>query len=207
MISRPVSAMSGMQPVGHGEHAVADAPGVERFRAVLAQLLVGACRARFQQLARTGFIHQIGHAHADACHLVFVGGTDTAPRSADLELAAFPLTGLIELLVIVEQQMCAATHAQPSIRLDTAFMQAIELLEELLEVEHHAVAQQTARTRVQNAGWNLVQDEGITAHVHGVACVGATLVARDDGRFRGQHIDDLALAFIAPLGADHDQTT
>ena len=39
--------------------------------------------------------------------------------------------------------------------------------------------------------------------VDGVAGVVAALIARDDREVRRQQVDDLALAFVAPLGAQH----
>src|SRR6185436_3435240 len=62
----------------------------------------------------------------------------------------------------------------------------------------------------EDAGGPLVQDprreqaelELLVADVHGVPGVRATLVAGNDGVALGQHVDDLALALVAPLGAD-----
>ena len=51
---------------------------------------------------------------------------------------------------------------------------------------------------------NLLQNELPIAHHHGVAGVGAALVAHDDVGLLGEDVDDLALAFVAPLGADDD---
>ena len=39
---------------------------------------------------------------------------------------------------------------------------------------------------------------------HGVPGVVAALVAGDDGERLGEQVDDLALALVAPLGADDD---
>ena len=58
---------------------------------------------------------------------------------------------------------------------------------------------------MQDARRNQVQDELASADVHRVSRVVSALIARDDREVRRQQIDDLALAFIAPLGAEHAQ--
>ena len=40
-------------------------------------------------------------------------------------------------------------------------------------------------------------------HVHGVPGVVAALIARDGRELRREHVDDLALAFVAPLRAQN----
>ena len=43
-----------------------------------------------------------------------------------------------------------------------------------------------------------------TVHLDGVPGIVAPLKANDEVAFRTEHIDDLALSFVAPLGADDD---
>gem|GEM_PF-6995630 len=57
---------------------------------------------------------------------------------------------------------------------------------------------------MQNAARDLVEHEGFVADLHGVAGVGATLVANDPVRALRQNVDELALALVAPLRADND---
>ena len=47
----------------------------------------------------------------------------------------------------------------------------------------------------------------LVADADGMAGVGAALVAGDDVGLLGEHVDDLSLAFIAPLGADDHLNT
>ena len=56
---------------------------------------------------------------------------------------------------------------------------------------------------MQDAGRNQPQHELRAVDVDGVAGVVAALIARDDVEARRQQIDDLALAFVAPLRAEH----
>ena len=54
---------------------------------------------------------------------------------------------------------------------------------------------------------NQLEDELLLADIDGVAGVVAALVARDDVEPVREQVDDLALAFVAPLRAQHDHIT
>ena len=56
----------------------------------------------------------------------------------------------------------------------------------------------------QHARRHQVRDELLAVDHQRVAGVGAAAVAHDDVGALGEQVDDLALAFIAPLGADDD---
>ena len=56
---------------------------------------------------------------------------------------------------------------------------------------------------VQNAGRQQPQHELAAVGVDRVAGVVPALIARDDREIRREQIDDLALAFVAPLRAEH----
>ena len=79
----------------------------------------------------------------------------------------------------------------------------VELGEQRLRIDDHAVADDAGDAGMQDAGRNQVQDELLAVDVDGVARVVAALVARHDGEARRQQVDNLALALIAPLGAQH----
>ena len=71
-------------------------------------------------------------------------------------------------------------------------------------VQHHAVADQAQRVGTQDAGGNQVQYGFLAVDDQRVAGVVAALEAHDRTDFLGEQIDDLALAFIAPLGTEND---
>ena len=56
---------------------------------------------------------------------------------------------------------------------------------------------------MQDAGRDQMQHELLAVDVHGVAGVVAALIARDRRKVRRQHVDDLALALVAPLRAQN----
>jgi hypothetical protein len=118
----------------------------------------------------------------------------------DFARAALLFTGLVEPFVI-RRGAAAADADCLSVSMERERKPSAA---KTAEVKHNTVAQETTRARWY-AGWNLVEDELVATHVNGVTRVGAALVARDYGRFRGQNVHDLAFALIAPLGANHDQ--
>src|SRR6185369_12105882 len=55
----------------------------------------------------------------------------------------------------------------------------------------------------QDAGGDGLEHELLAAHHHRMAGVVPALVTDDDTHVGGQHVHDLALALVAPLGAHH----
>src|SRR6266550_589099 len=105
----------------------------------------------------------------------------------------FPYTTLFR-----SRQLVLGAHASA--------LQRIQLGEHLLRIEHHAVADDAHRA-LENSGWDLMQYERLTlTRVHRVPGIGAALIAHHEIGTLGQDVDDFALAFITPLGADHDDT-
>src|SRR2546422_8461745 len=86
---------------------------------------------------------------------------------------------------------------------DAARAQSVELGEERLGIEHHAVADD-AHGALDDARGDLVQHELPGAGIDRVTGVGAALVADHEIGALGQHVHDLPLALVAPLGADDD---
>jgi hypothetical protein len=103
-----------------------------------------------------------------------------------------------------QQELGAQAHADASLEVDAAHAEGVVLLEEPLDVEHHAVAEEAALAVVENARRDLVKDELVVLHLHGVAGVGPALVARDDVDVLGKNVYDLSLPLVAPLAADDD---
>jgi len=69
--------------------------------------------------------------------------------------------------------------------------------------DHHAVADQAQRVFTQDARRNQVQHGLLAIDDQRVAGVVAALETHNGTDFLGEQIDDLALAFIAPLGTKH----
>ncbi len=81
--------------------------------------------------------------------------------------------------------------------------QAAGFLEEGHGVENDAVADDAAALGAQHAAGHELENELLAVDDDGVAGVVPAGIARDDGEALAQHIDDLAFALIAPLGANY----
>ena len=89
----------------------------------------------------------------------------------------------------------------------TSTPRAFELLDFLAQrrrAQHDAVADQAQRVVAQDARRDQVQHGLLAGDHQRVAGVVAALEAHDRADVLGQEIDDLALAFVAPLGAEDD---
>ena len=80
----------------------------------------------------------------------------------------------------------------------------VDLVEEGLRIEHHAVADHRELRGPQHAGRQQRQLVGFAVDDEGMAGIVAALEAHDDVGLLRQPVDDLALPFVAPLGADDD---
>ena len=109
---------------------------------------------------------------------------------------------LVEQLVVRQDQMRPVGNEDPPPRVHALGGEPVELREESLRVEHDPVADDATGPVVQDTRGNLVQDELGISDADGVAGVGSALVADHEIRPLGEHVDQLALAFVAPLGAD-----
>jgi len=81
--------------------------------------------------------------------------------------------------------------------------ECVGLLDQREGIEDDAVSDDAVHVRVEDARRNQMEDELMGADPDGVPGVVAALVAGDDLEVVGDDVDDLALAFIAPVDA-HD---
>ena len=79
--------------------------------------------------------------------------------------------------------------------------QLLHLLDEILYAERNAVADDVDDILVEYAGRKLVKRKFAVIVDDGVTGVRATLKADDDVAVIGEDVGDLALAFVAPVGA------
>jgi len=87
--------------------------------------------------------------------------------------------------------------------LDAHLAKFFNLRPERARVDHHAITNNAGAFFVKDAGGNQVQDEFAPTYADGVARIVAALIASDDIKMWGQYVDDLAFAFVAPLGAHY----
>ena len=150
-------------------------------------------------------VDQVDHAQAGARRLVAVGRADAALGGADLVLAFERLALGVQFAVIGKDQVGGLAEEQVALDFDAELAQPLDFLDEADGVDHHAVADDADLVLAQDARGDQVQDVFLSLDVDRVAGVVAALRADHDVRLLGQHVDDLAFAFIAPLGADQNR--
>ena len=188
---------------GHGQHLVGHGIGVEARLAVdLLEDVVLRVERDGDLAAQDALVKQVLHADPDARGLVHVGRPDAAARGADGQLAQADLALGVHLHVVRHDQVRGARDAQVA-GVNAALLQLVEFLHQHEGIHHHAVADDAERVGVEDAAGDEVQRVRLVAGHDGVARVVAALVARDHVAALGEQVNDLALALIAPLGADH----
>jgi hypothetical protein len=98
--------------------------------------------------------------------------------------------------IFADQQ--AIADVDPEVR------ELVDLLEQRLRIDDHAVADDADHALVEDPRGNQVEHELSSADIDGVAGVVAALIARHNRKVRRHQVDDLALAFITPLRAEND---
>ena len=100
--------------------------------------------------------------------------------------------------------MRAVADVQPAFDVDPVPHDLVHFGEQRLGIEDDTVPDGAAHAGVQYAARHLVEHERLGADVHRMPGVRAALVAHHPIGTLGQDVDELALALIAPLGADYD---
>src|SRR5450759_2073209 len=174
---------------------------VRALRARHRELDVGVRDSTLDQLSQPLRIPQVEDADPAPPKFVLVCRADPASRRADL-LAGRALA--VDQLVIRQHEMGAIAHIQASLNVDAIRNELVYLREQRLDVQNDSIANRTTYARVENSARNLVEDERLVADVHGVAGIGAALIANYPVGALREDINELALAFVSPLGADDD---
>lgn len=114
---------------------------------------------------------------------------------------------LVDLGVDRQQHVRPLGQEEPPLGVDPRFLEALELAEERLRADHHAVAQQAADAGVQDPGRDQVEGEVAVAEAHRVPGVVTALIAHHAVERGAEEIDDLPLALVPPLQSENDEST
>ena len=178
------------------------------------QVEVGRLRVRAQReplglhrghdlLLQDLLVEQVLHADPEPRGLVGVGRADAAPRRADLQLAELRLARVVEQHVVRHDQVRVGADLQAG-EVDALGAQVVELVGQDLRVDHDAVADRARLAGVEDPGRDQVELPLHAVADDRVAGVVAALEADHEVRVLGEQVGDLALALVAPLGADDD---
>ena len=154
-----------------------------------------------RQRRQVGQIHEADGAAAD---FVFVGRPDAALGGADAGRRIVGLAHRLQLAVQRQDQGRVLRDAQ-TVRghRDALLLELGDFIDQSLRIDHHAVADDGELAAAHHAGGQQRQLVGDAVDHQSVAGIMATLEADDDIGLLGQPVDDLALAFVAPLGPDY----
>src|SRR2546423_8879280 len=161
-------------------------------------LAAGVFDMSFQQSQ----VKEISDAQPPPSHFVFVGRPNAAGSGANLHPSGRVLRGQLNHSVIGQDHLSAVAHEKIAVHLHAVFAKRGNFLEKSHGVEHDAVADHTTAARTQYAARNQLQDEFLAFDDDSVAGIVATSIAGHDAKVVGENVDNLALAFVAPLRAD-----
>jgi hypothetical protein len=164
-------------------------------------------------------VKEVAHAQTAAGHLGAVGWADALLGGAckmsaagrllrswrvrtNEALAELYLLEAIDLLVHVEHDMRAVGDVDAALGLEPMLLQRLELLEEARHVDDAAAADDVDAVGVDEARGQDVEVVRDAVGDNGVARVVTALGTAADLRFVCEDVGELALAFVAPLGAE-----
>ena len=155
-----------------------------------------------RQRIEIGEVHQPDRAAAD---LVLIGRANAALGGADRADGVGRFAERVELAMQRQDQRDVFGDAQVFRTDGNALpLQFCNFIEESLGIEHHAIADHGQFRRPQHAGRQQRQLVGFAVDDQGMTGIMAALEAHNDVSLLRQPVDDLALPFVAPLGADDD---
>ena len=196
--------------LGKAQHEGRDFAQFLEQRGAVHRRLAEACAQRVvvgAEAVKLGFerveMRQIANADRAAADLVLVSRADAAPGGADLALACRRLAQAVQIAVERQDQRAVVRNRQILVRDRHALALNLgDLVAQRPGVEHHAVAdhRQGARHDARRQQAELV---GLAVDHQRVAGIVPALKAHHHIGAAGEPVDDLALALIAPLGADH----
>ncbi len=178
---------------------------VDRFAAqVVHQHEVVVFQVFLQLLGEALFVEHVGDADRAARHFVFVGRADALAGGADLVFAALGFARLVDGDVVRQDDRAGFRNFQARGDFDAGGFELVDFAHHVRHGNDHAVADVAGHAFAHDARRDQLQRGFLALDDQGMAGVMAALETNDAGRMVGQPVDDFALAFIAPLGADDD---
>lgn len=149
-------------------------------------------------------MEHVTQTQATTRDLVFIGRTDAATGSPDLGDATGLLARLVQTHMVGQDQRAGRRQTQAITHRHVVGFKLTDFLDQRFRRQHDTVADDAGLAWVEDAGRDQVEDGLLAVQHQGMTCVVATLETHDGAGGFGQQVDDLALAFITPLGAEHD---
>src|SRR5260370_13047511 len=109
------------------------------------------------------------------------------------------MVGKNDLRAVRDEKIAVHFHARSA--------QGSNYIQEGEWINHHSVAKDADALGPQNAAGHELQDELFPVDDDGVSGIVAAGVASHHRKSLGEHVDDLALALVAPLRSDNDRSS
>src|ERR1700693_1257013 len=106
--------------------------------------------------------------------------------------------------MIRQDHLSAVAHEKIAFCLHSVFAKRGNFLEKSHGIKHYTVADHTTAARTQHAARNQLQNEFLALDDDSVAGVMAGGIAGHNGEIVVEHVDIIAVAFVAPLRAADD---
>ena len=196
----------GAEPVGVLLVAGRDCLGLDPAPVVdLGQYLVLLAQHQIELLPQDARVEQVLDADPGPGDLVAVGRADAAAGRADPRAAQVPFGHLVQRPVVRRDQVRVGRDQELG-AVHAAGGEAVDLVQQHLRVDHHAVADHRDDVGRQHPGRQQVQGVALVADDHRVAGVVPALVSDHVVDAVPEQVGGLALALIAPLSPDyHDR--
>ena len=107
--------------------------------------------------------------------------------------------------MVRHEEVRPLAHPDPTLNLDPACLKTVILLEKVEHIKDDTVAKQAPLFRMENPGWDLVENEFVVRYMDGMACVRTSLIPSNYMHVLSENIDNLALTFVTPLATDHHE--
>jgi len=148
-------------------------------------------------------VEEVAHTDAHASSLHLVGGTNAPARGADLVGPAF--APLVQGDVVGKDDVGLVADEQAAGQVEAAGAKALKLNQEDVQVQDDARADHEEALGMEGAAGDLVEGDADAVHDHRVAGIVAALEADHVLETRAEKVDELALAFVAPLQTQDGQ--
>ena len=148
-------------------------------------------------------IEQVGDTNAAASDLVFVSRADAAACGTDLVGAERGFARVIQRHVVRHDQGGVARDANARFSIHSVALEFFDFREEGFGRKHDTVAEIAARGRMHDARRDQTQNRFCAVDHEGVTGIVTAVEANDAVDALGEPVDNLALAFVTPLGTDY----
>ena len=152
-----------------------------------------------QAVAQPLLVKEVAHLNANLGIFVGIEGSNAALGGAKgLSAQALLLVAVLEH-VVGHEQLGPLRNDQLG-RRHTLIGDGLELLHQLHHIQGNAVANDVGDVGIKNAGGQNVKRKPTIVIDNGMSSVGTALEPDDHVRGLRQHVGDLALSFVAPVG-------